>query len=84
MYDRLIDRYDAEGERIFKMVRETGVPRADDLERVDQNIQKAEREITRLVKLSVDISLGEFETVEQLRIKMKHELELINSVLYKV
>jgi hypothetical protein len=84
MYDRLIDRYDAEGERIFKIVRETGVPRTDDLERVDQNIKKAEREITRLVKLSVDISLGEFETVEQLRIKMKHELELINSVLYKV
>jgi len=82
MYERMIDRYDAEGERIFKINRETGVSRTDDLVRVDQNIEKAEREITKLIKLSVDVSLSEFETVEQLRVKMKTELQSINPVLY--
>lgn len=81
MYDRMVDRYDLEGERVFKLPREIKA-RISDLDQIDQNRAKAEIEISKLIKLSLDISLCEFESVAQIRIKMEQELNLINPVLY--
>lgn len=83
MYERMIDRYDTEGQRIFTLNRQVEGSRVSDLDQVDVNIQKAEREVAMLIKLSVAISLGEFESIEQLRLKMQAELYSINSYLYQ-
>lgn len=83
MYDRMIDRYDLEGERIFKLPREM-LNRLSDLAQVDRNIEKVEGEISRLIKLSLDISLCEFESVAEIKNKMERELYSINPVLYSL
>lgn len=82
MYDRMIDRYDKEGERVFAIFRDTGHSQTKDLDVIDLNLQKSEREIAALIKLSIHVSLTEFESVDQIRIVVKNGLSDINRHLY--
>lgn len=82
MYERMIDRYDKEGERIFAIFRDTGHSQAKELQVIDSNLQKCEREIGGLIKLSIYVSLTEFESVDQIRIEVKNGLANINGHLY--
>jgi hypothetical protein len=84
MFERMLDRYDLEAERIFNLPRGEGSTRADDLKLVDQHIQDTDDQVGRLIRLSVEISLGDFQSVEQLRLKMKEELESINPHIFRI
>lgn len=84
MFERMIDRYDAEGDRVFSLPRFEGNARVEDLKLIDQNIEETERQVERLIRLSVEISLSDFETIDQLRMKMKSELESINPYLFSI
>ncbi|MEX2903696.1 hypothetical protein AB3967_20520 [Pseudomonas rhodesiae] len=82
MYERMIDRYEDEGQRLFSLNRELGRHGPFDLRRVDESLKKAEAEVALLIKLSVAISLSEFQTIEQLRLRMVADLCSINPHLY--
>lgn len=84
MFERMLDRYELEGQRILDLPRVEGSSRADDLKQSDKNIQETEEQVGKLIKLSVEISLREFQSIEQLRLKIKKELESINPHLYKM
>ena len=84
MFERMLDRYDLEGERIFNLPRVEGGTRIADLKRADKNIQETDEQVGKLIKLSVEVSLGEFRSIEQLRLKIKKELESINPHVYKI
>lgn len=84
MFERMLDRYDLEGERIFNLPRVEGSSRDDDLKQIDKNIEEAEEQVGRLIRLSVEISLGDYESIDELRMKIKSELEAINSFLYRL
>jgi hypothetical protein len=84
MFERMLDRYDLEGERIFNLPRVEGSTRVADLKQADKNIQETDEQVGRLIKLSVEISLSEFQSIEQLRVKIKKELESINPHVYKI
>lgn len=82
MFERMIDRYDIEGERIFNLPKLQGATRADDLKQVDKNIDEAEEQVGKLIKLSVRVSLSDFSSVEELRSLIREELNAINPYLY--
>lgn len=84
MFERMLDRYDLEGERIFNLPRHPGSTRDADIKRVDKNIQETDEQVGKLIKLSVEVSLGEFKSIEQLRLKMVKDLEAISPHMYKV
>lgn len=82
MYDRMIDRYEADVERISLYSRNTGTVRTADLNSARSNLEGAEREIKLLIQLSVMLSLDEFKTLEELRTKVQQGLRSINPNLY--
>jgi hypothetical protein len=84
MFERMLDRYDLEGQRIFNLPRVEGSTRAADIKQADKNIQETDEQVGKLIKLSVEISLGEFQSIEQLRLKIKKELEAISPHVYKM
>ncbi|MBK5543265.1 hypothetical protein JFT85_00605 [Pseudomonas sp. TH04] len=83
MFERMLDRYNAEGERLFELGERTGVPRTGKLEIVDENINEVEGQVGRLIQLSVEISLGEYSTVEEISKRMKEELQDIAPKFFK-
>jgi hypothetical protein len=84
MFERMLDRYNAEGARLFELGRKSGVPRTEKLIEIDRNIQSTEEQVGMLIQLSVEISLGQFESVEQLSLKMNKELKSIEPNLFNV
>ncbi|HDS1057832.1 MULTISPECIES: hypothetical protein [Pseudomonas putida group] len=80
MYDRMIDRYELDGEKLMKYV--PADRRAASIAQVDSNLQSAERDIARLIQLSVEVSLSNFNSIEELRQRMASELQLISPTLY--
>ncbi|KAI2693104.1 hypothetical protein [Pseudomonas sp. TNT3] len=83
MYERMIDRYNIEAERVFNIRRETGNTKGNELKDLDDGIQQTEQEVGKLIRLSVDVSLSSFDSIEQLRMKMVNELKIINPIIYK-
>lgn len=83
MFERMLDRYDAEGARLFDLGVRTGVPRTDKLEVVDRNINKVEGQVGMLIQLSVEMSIGEFKSIEEISSKMKSELQDIAPDFFK-
>jgi hypothetical protein len=83
MFERMLDRYNAEGARHFELGRKSGVPRTERLIEIDRNIQSTEEQVGKLIQLSVEISLGEFKSIEQLSLKMNKELKDIEPNLFK-
>lgn len=83
MFERMLDRYDAEGARLFELGRQTGIPRTQKLEVVDRNINTVDEQVGRLIQLSVEISIGEFDSVEEISTKMKAELQDIAPDFFK-
>ncbi|WP_339484180.1 hypothetical protein [Pseudomonas sivasensis] len=83
MFERMLDRYNAEGERLFELGVRTGVPRTGKLKIVDENINEVEGQVGRLIQLSVEISLGEYGTVEEISKRMKEELQDIAPKFFK-
>lgn len=77
MFERMIDRYEQEGDRIFSL-NISPAAKEERLSTIDGNIQTTEVATGKLIKLSIDISLCQFDTVEQLRNKVSKELKLIH------
>ena len=75
MFERMLDRYDAEALRIFELGRRSGVPRTEKLEALDGNIDEVDAQVGRLIQLSVEISLGEFKSIQEISTRMKEELQ---------
>jgi uncharacterized membrane protein len=84
MFERMLDRYNVEAERIFELGRKTGVPRVDKLEEMDRDIQSTELSVGRLIQLSVEVSLREFESTDQISALVRSTLEDIQPNLYKL
>ncbi len=83
MFERMLDRYDAEGARLFELGRQTGIPRTQKLEVVDRNINTVDEQVSRLIQLSVEISIGEFNSVDEISSKIKAELQDIAPDFFK-
>ncbi|UVL26201.1 hypothetical protein [Pseudomonas donghuensis] len=84
MFERMLDRYNIEAERVFELGRKTGVSRVDKLEEMDRNIQDTELCVGRLIQLSVEVSLREFQSTEQIRDLVRCTLEDVQPNLYKL
>ena len=84
MYERMIDRYDTDVVRISEYMRRSGSARTEDLNKAHQNLATAEREIKDLIQLSVEVSLMDFDTVDELREKVKSGLLTVNSKIYNL
>lgn len=76
MFERMQDRYNREGEHLASLKR--GVLYSNDLANLDKAIAINEASVARLVRLSIEVSLQEFEDVEELKLKVSSALEEID------
>jgi len=72
MFERMQDRYNQQAENMVASHR--GAIRHD-IERLDSYIARTETAISKLVRLSIEVSLQEFESINELKIKMSSALE---------
>ena len=75
MFERMLDRYETEGQRIFELGRQSGVPRTEKLAVLDRNINEVDAQVGRLIQLSVEVSLAEFKSIQEISARMKEELQ---------
>lgn len=83
MFEKMLDRYDDEGRKLFELPAAPGASRMEALKRIDRNIQTTDAQVEMLIRLSVEISITEFESTEEIREKMKSALAFINPHIYK-
>lgn len=82
MYERIIDRYNKEGEQLLRLSNANNPSLSQGIRDVDIKIGQAEEEIAGLIKLSVNLSLSEFDSVEMVRAVIKKGLLSANPHLY--
>lgn len=77
MFERMQDRYTRQAEYLNSVNR--GVIYNNELAQLDKAIARTEESVARLVRLSIEVSLQEFEDVEELKLKVSTSLEKIDS-----
>lgn len=78
MLEQMQDRYNQEAERIFLHTTEFHGAKAAALQNMDKAIADTESKISRLIKLSIKVSLTTYETVEQIRGAVSEGLKSID------
>ena len=84
MYERMIDSYNQEGARVLELSKATGISQGEHLRQLDKAIQDTENGVGKLLKLSVEVSLSEYESVDELRKRMVEELRAIHPTFYAI
>lgn len=81
MFERMIDSYNQEAARVLELSKATGISQ-EHLRRMDKAIQETDSAVGKLLKLSVEVSLTEYESVDELRKKIVQELRAIHPEFY--
>lgn len=84
MYERMLDSYKQEGAWLLELSKTTGASQGEHLRRLDKAIQETESGVGKLLKLSVEVSLSEYISVDELRKKMVQELRAIDPTFYAI
>lgn len=77
MFERMHDRYSKEVEQI-KLEQDFLNMNAAHLRGLNSSLQEADKAASDLVRLSIEISLGDFESIEQLRNRVSERLGTIH------
>jgi len=78
MLEQMQDRYNQEAERIFLHTTEFHGTRAVALQNMDKAIADTESKISKLIKLSIKVSLTTYETIDQIRGAVSEGLKSID------
>jgi hypothetical protein len=76
MFERMQDRYNQQAEYLAS--RNRGIVYNNDIADLDKAMASTEVSISRLVRLSIEVSLEEYEDIEELKLKVSSGLEKID------
>jgi hypothetical protein len=84
MFEQMQDRYTQEAERISSKAVEFFGTKVTALQNLDEAIQSTEAAISKLIQLSISVSLSRYDTIEQLQEVVSQGLKSIHPFYSKV